>query len=75
VWLWQGRPWGYVWATLWCVKGAVYMLALSAATVATVVVGPSDDGTQLFLWVPIGAGCFFAGGVLLRSLRPDSRSR
>ena len=75
VWLWQDRPWGYVWATLWCVKGAVYMLALSAATVATVVVGPSDDGTQLLLWVPIGAGCLIASGVLLRSLRPDSRAR
>ena len=71
VWLWQGRPWGYVWATLWCVKGAVYMLALSAATVATIVVGPSDNWMQLFLWVPIGAGCFVAGGVLLRNLRPE----
>ncbi|MEF8816189.1 MAG: hypothetical protein V5A58_05340 [Salinibacter sp.] len=75
VWLWQERPWGYVWATIWCVKGAVYMLALSAATVATVVVGPSDDWGQLFLWVPIGAGCLIAGGVLSRSLRPDSRPR
>ena len=75
VWLWQRRPWGYVWTTLWCVKGAVYMLALSAATVATVVVGPSDDGLQLLLWVPIGVGCFIAGGVLLRSLRPDSRNQ
>jgi len=75
VWLWQDRPWGYVWATVWCVKGAVYMLALSAATVATVVVGPSEDWTQLFLWVPIGVGCVLVGGVLLRSLRPDSRTR
>jgi hypothetical protein len=75
VWLWRERPWGYVWATLWCVKGAVYMLALSASTVATVVVGPSNDWMQLFLWPPIGVGCLLAGGVLLRSLRPDSRNR
>lgn len=71
VWLWQRRPWGYVWATVWCVKGAVYMLALSAATVATIVVGTSDDWMQLLLWVPIGVGCFLAGGVLLRNLRPE----
>ena len=71
VWLWQGRPWGYVWATLWCVKGAVYMLALSAATVATIVVGPSDDWVQLFLWGPIGVGCLIAGSTLLRHLRPE----
>jgi hypothetical protein len=71
VWLWQDRPWGYVWATVWCVKGAVYMLALSTATLATIVVGPSDDWVQLLLWVPIGIGCFLAGGVLLRNLRPE----
>jgi len=71
VWLWQERPWGYVWATLWCVKGAVYMLALSAATVATVVVGPSDDWVPLLLWVLIGAGCLIASMVLLRNLRPE----
>lgn len=71
VWLWQGRPWGYVWAALWCVKGAVYMLALSAATVATVVVGPADDWMQLLLWGPIGVGCLLAGGALLRNLPPE----
>lgn len=71
VWLWQGRPWGYVWATLWCVKGTVYMLALSAATVATVVAGPADDWMQLLLWSPIGIGCAIAGGVLLRNLQPE----
>jgi hypothetical protein len=75
VWLWQDRPWGYVWATLWTVKGAVYMLALSAATVATVVAGPADDWMQLLLWGPIGIGCAIAGGVLLRALRPDPRNR
>lgn len=45
------------------------MLALSAVTLATIVVGPSDDRVQLRLWVPIG------GGGLLASLRPDSRNR
>ena len=71
VWLWQDRPWGYVWATVWCVKGAVYMLVLSAATAATIAVGPADDWTQLLLWGPIGVGCVIAGGVLLRNLRPE----
>ncbi|WP_263793159.1 hypothetical protein [Salinibacter sp.] len=74
-WLWRGRPWGYVWATLWCVKGAACMLSLSAATVASVVVGPSSGGMQLLLWGPIGVGCVLAGGVLLRALRPGSRTR
>jgi len=51
------------------------MLVLSAATIATIVVGPSDDGVQLLPWSPIGIGCVIAGGVLLRSLRPNSRNR
>jgi hypothetical protein len=60
VWLWQGRPWGYVWAVIWTVKGAVYMLALSAATATSVLLGPADGWAQLFLWGPIGVGCLVA---------------
>ncbi len=74
-WLWQQRPWGYVWATLWAVAGAACMLSLSAATVAAVVVGPSTTWMPLLLWAPIGVGCVLVGGVLLRALRPDSRTR
>ncbi len=70
-WLWQERPWGYVLAVLWTVKGAVYMLAPSAATVATVVAGPSEHWTQLLTWGPIGAGCLIAGVLLLLYLRPE----
>jgi hypothetical protein len=71
VWLWQGRAWGYVWAVVWSVKSAVYMLALSAATIATIVAGPADDWTQLLLWGPVGVGCAIASFVLLAHLRPD----
>lgn len=46
-WPRQRRPWGDVLAVLWTVKGAVYMLALSAATVATGTAGLSDDWAQL----------------------------
>lgn len=61
---------GYVLAVLWSVKGAVYMLALSAATVWTVVIGPADDWMQLLLG-PIGIGCLIAGILLLVPLKPD----
>ncbi len=71
VWLWQGRAWGYVWAVVWSVKGAVYMLALSAATIATIAAGPADNWTQLLLWGPVGVGCAIASFVLLAHLRPD----
>lgn len=73
-WLWRGRPWGYVLAVVWTVKGAVYMLALSGATVSSVVAGPSDDWVQLLLWGPIGIGCLIAGILLLVYLRPERAS-
>ena len=74
VWLWRQRPWGYVIAVLWTVKGAVYMAALSAATTTTILLGPADDATQLLLWGPIGVGCLGASLVLLSSLRPRPAS-
>jgi len=74
-WLWRGRPWGYVWATLWAVAGAACMLSLSAATAGAVVVGPSTTWMPLLLRAPIGVGCVLVGGVLLRALRPGSRTR
>lgn len=72
VWLWQRRPWGYVLAVIWNVKGAAYMLALSAATVAAHRVGPARDAAQVGLWAPIGAGCLVAAGALLTGSRTTS---
>ena len=74
VWLWRRRPWGYVVAVLWTVKGSVYMAALSAATTTTILLGPADDATQLLLWVPIGVGCLGASLVLLNGLHTRSTS-
>lgn len=66
IWLWQRRPWGYVLAVVANVKGAVYMLALSAATVTALRAGASEEASQLALWIPIGAGSLVASAALLR---------
>lgn len=65
VWLWNRRTWGYVLAVVWNVKGAAYMLALSAASYTAYRVGPAPDPTQIGLWAPIGVGCLVAAWVLL----------
>ncbi len=70
VWLWRRRPWGVVLGVLWCVKGAVYMLALSAATTSALLAGATDAWQQLLLWGPIGVGCLGASLLLLRALGP-----
>ena len=72
MWLWHRRPWGVVLGVLWCVKGAVYMLALSAATASTLFAGASDAWQQLLLWGPIGVGCLGASILLLRALGPEA---
>jgi hypothetical protein len=73
IWLWQRRPWGYVLATILNVKGAVYMLALSAVTVSAVRAGASDDLAQVGLWGMIGLGSLIASLLLLGNAEPINR--
>jgi hypothetical protein len=73
VWLWQRRPWGYVLAAIMLVKGALYMLALSAATVAGVSAGAADDASAISLWGSIGLACLLAAIALLSHCGPAPR--
>jgi hypothetical protein len=73
IWLWQRRPWGYVLATILNVKGAVYMLALSAVTVSAVRAGASDDLAQVGIWGTIGLGSLVASLLLLGNVEPADR--
>jgi hypothetical protein len=68
IWLWKRRPWGFVVAAIWNVKGAVYMAALSAASVAAVRAGAASDLSQVALWGSIGVGCTIASIVLVRNV-------
>lgn len=69
-WLASGRVWGLILAAIWTVKGAVYMLTLSAASFSAYWNGSAGDLLQLSLWMPIGIVC--AGGALVL-LRPAGR--
>lgn len=68
--LWKRRPWGYIAAIVWNVKGAVYLTALSAATVSGYLAGASESLVELTLWLPIGTGCLIACIFLLRNMAP-----
>jgi len=70
IWLWQRRPWGYVLATILNVKGAVYMLALSAVTISAVRAGASDDLAQVGLWGTIGVLSLVASVFLIANVKP-----
>lgn len=68
-WVWRGRPWGFLLAAVVSVKGAFYMTALSAATVAAARAGAAVDLTQLVVWAAIGAACLVAALRLLAVAR------
>jgi hypothetical protein len=67
-WLWRGRPWGHVIASIWAVKGALYMTALSAASIIAYDRGASESLAELALWAPIGVGSAMASVLLLRRI-------
>jgi hypothetical protein len=68
--LWQRRPWGYVLGVILNVKGAVYMLVLSATTVSAMAAGIPGVGGELPLWAGVGAGSLAAGWGLLAHMSP-----
>ncbi len=70
LWLWQRKPWGYAIAVISNVKGAVYMLALSAVTVsAAIQLDKPENLGQVGLWAFIGLGSLTAALLLLGHMR------
>lgn len=75
VWIWQRRPWGYALAVITTGKGAIYMVALSAATLAAWRSGALASPSQIALWGVIGLGSALACAALLGKMAlPASRA-
>lgn len=64
-WIWRQVPLGFVMAAVVAVKGAVYMPALTAATLVAAAAGADVEVTQAYLWSGIGAACALAAWRLL----------
>jgi hypothetical protein len=79
IWLWQRQPWGYVLAAGLGIKGAVYMLALSAATISAMLAGIPGAGAELPIWAGVGLGALVSAYLLLSHMTPvrtpDDRRR
>jgi hypothetical protein len=65
IWLWKQRKGGYVLGTIWTVQGAIYMSALTAATVSGALAGQIPI-QQAALWGVIAVGCLTSSCLLLR---------
>ena len=65
IWLWQQKPWGYVVGAIWSIKGGLFMISLSAQSIAQFVSGAVADVFQLAIWAPIGVISLFIAWRLL----------
>ena len=69
IWLWQRQPWGYVLGAVLNVKGAVYMLALTAASVPAARAGFPEAAAQVPIWGFLLVGSLTACGLLLGNVQ------
>jgi len=69
VWLLQRRAWGYLLAAVYCVKGAVYGLALTSSSVWAQRAGIESAGAQVPLWAGLTVLALVACAVVFANLR------
>jgi hypothetical protein len=70
LWLWQRRPWGYLLGAILNVKGAVYMLALSAVSLNAVRQGFPNAAAELPLWGLLSLGFVVASIFMIANVQP-----
>jgi hypothetical protein len=70
VWLWQRRPWGYVISAIMLVKGAVYMLSLTAASIFPAMAGFPEAAAEIPLWGTLCVGFLIACGFFFGNMKP-----
>jgi hypothetical protein len=69
-WLWQRRPWGYVFAAAVLVKASTYGLALILMSPFAARAGVASAWDLVPLWAVLEAGCVAATVVLFRNMQP-----
>lgn len=72
-WLWKRRPWGFVIASIVCMKGAVYTLVLAVGSLMAANAGVSEASAETPLWVILTVAGTVASLLLLLNVRPADR--
>ena len=70
IWLWQRRPWGYVISAILLVKGVVYMLSLTAASISPLMAGFPEAAAEIPLWGTLCVGFLVASGFFFGNMKP-----
>jgi hypothetical protein len=71
-WLWTRQSWGYVLAGILNVKGTVYTLALTVASMWAAWTGASDASAEAPIWLVLTGGNLAATALLFSGVRPLS---
>src|SRR5207253_5502520 len=67
--LWNGRPWGYVLASIAGLEAALYLTVLSVNALVAIHGGLAAAPGELPLWVPLALTTSAATGLLLANAR------
>lgn len=73
IWLWKHRPWGYVLAAMFNVKGATYTLVLTAGSLYQANAGIEGAADLVPLWVFLGVASLIASVLLLRNMQSTEK--
>jgi hypothetical protein len=73
IWLWKGKPWGYILAALMLVKGTLYPLALLGMGVFAARAGVTDAGQMTIFWLAFAFLSLLASISFFGSLRQNQQ--
>ncbi len=69
IWLWKRRPWGYVLAVMFNVKGFTYTLVLTVGSLLQANAGIEGTAALVPLWIFLGIACLISSMILLRNMK------
>ncbi|MFZ5753138.1 MAG: hypothetical protein ACOY3J_02760 [Bacillota bacterium] len=69
IWLWKRRPWGYVLAVMFNVKGFIYTLVLTAGSLLQANAGIEGTAALVPLWIFLSIACLISFMILLRHMK------
>lgn len=69
VWIWKRKPWGYVLSSMMIVKGVLYNLVLTAASLSSVQAGFPESAAEIPLWGILFLGFLILGWVMVKNFQ------
>jgi hypothetical protein len=72
IWLWQRKPWGFILAVIFVVKGSVYTLVLAAGSLVAASSGFPAAASEIPLWIILSIAGWLFSFLLLSNIKSPS---